>query len=202
MKKIIFTILISLFILPISAQKTNYHLLIGTYTNTGKSQGIYSYDVDMEHSVFTQKSITTGIINPSFMVITPDKKFVYAVSESSEGSAVKSFSFDDKTEKLTLLNSSLTKSDSPCNISSTQYHVFTANYGGGSISVFGRKEDGSLTDVLQVIKHVGKSINKERQNEPHVHQVLISPDNKYVLANDLGTDKVTVYQYKDRKSVV
>ena len=52
-----------------------------------------------------------------------------------------------------------------------------------------------LTDVLQVIQHVGKSINSDRQNEPHVHQVLVTPDHKYVVANDLGTDKVTVYQY-------
>jgi len=195
MKKSVFAILYSLFLFPVFAQESNYHILIGTYTNTGKSQGIYSYDLEMNTGVATQRSVATGVSNPSYLVITPDKKFVYSVSESTNGSAANSFTFNEKTEKLTFLNSSLTKSDGPCYITSTDHHVFTANYGGGSLSVFGRKPDGSLTDALQVIQHVGKSINAERQNEPHVHQVIVSPDNKYLLANDLGTDKVTVYKY-------
>lgn len=195
MKKIIALILVSMLMYPISAQKNNYRLLIGTYTNTGKSQGIYSYEIDMQKGVFTQKSVTTGVTNPSYLAITPDKKFVYSVCENTKGSAANAFNFNEKTAGLTFINSSLTKSNGPCYISATKKHVFTANYGGGSISVFGRNQDGSLTDVLQLIQHVGKSINSERQNEPHVHQVIVSPDEKYILVNDLGTDKVTVYKY-------
>lgn len=195
MKKLFFIILVTLLSMPTHAQMNNYKLLIGTYTNTGKSQGIYTYDIDMKNGVFTQKSVATGVTNPSFLAFTPDKKFVYSVCESSEGGAANAFSFNEGTGKLTLINTSLTKSLGPCFISLTENHVFTANYGGGSLSVFGRNPDGSLTRALQVIQHMGKSINTERQNEPHVHQVLVSPDKKYVLVNDLGTDKVTVYQY-------
>jgi 6-phosphogluconolactonase len=195
MKRILFIFLVSIFIFPVPAQKNNYRLLIGTYTNPDKSKGIYTYSVDMKNNVFTQKSVTSGIQNPSFMAVTPDKKFVYSVSESSDGSSANAFLFNEKTGYLKLINSSLTKSNGPCNISVTENHVFTANYDGGSISVFGRKTNGSLTGVQQVIQHTGKGINTERQNEPHVHQVLVSPDGNYVLANDLGTDKVTVYQY-------
>ena len=201
MKKNILVIFVSLLLFPAFAQNSKYHLLIGTYTSADKSKGIYSYDVDMKKGVFVQKSVTTGVPNPSFLAITPDHKFVYSVSESAEGNSSNAFSFNDKTGHLTFLNSSLTKSDGPCYISATEKHVFTANYGGGSISVFGRKSNGALTNVLQVIQHTGKSINTERQNEPHVHQVLITPDNKYVLANDLGTDKVTVYKYNPTATV-
>lgn len=195
MKKTILFLLIMSAIGAVAAQNFNYRLLIGTYTDKGKSQGIYSYDVDMKSGVFSQKSATSGISNPSFLAITPDKKFVYSVSESPNGSAAAAFKFDEKTSMLTLINKSLTKSDGPCFISVTNKHVFTANYGGGSLSVFGRKADGSLTEVLQVIQHSGKSINAERQGEPHVHQVMVSPDKKYMIVNDLGTDKVTVYRY-------
>ena len=201
MKKLIFTFLISILMLPICAQKSNYRLLIGTYTSPGKSQGIYLYDVDMQKGEFAQKSVTTGVSNPSFLAITPDKKFVYSVCESTNGSAAYAFTLNEETAKLTFLNSSLTKSDGPCYISVTGEHVFTANYGGGSISVFGRDADGSLTDALQIIQHVGKSINVKRQNIPHVHQAIVSPDNKYVLVNDLGTDKVTVYKYNPASKV-
>ena len=177
------------------AQHKVYHLLVGTYTNTGKSEGIYSYDLNMKTADFKEKSVVKGISNPSYLAISPDKKFVYSVNESDEGSAANSFNFDKNSGKLILINRSFTKSGGPCYISLTDKHVFTANYGGGSLSVFGRKTDGSLTDVLQVIQHVGKSVYAERQGEPHVHQVLVSPDQKYVIANDLGTDKVTVYEY-------
>jgi 6-phosphogluconolactonase len=195
MKRVLFIFLVSISVFSVPAQKNNYKLLIGTYTTPDKSKGIYSYNIDMNNGVFTEKSVTSGIQNPSFLAVTPDRKFVYSVSESTDGSSANAFSFNDKTGYLKLLNSSLTKSNGPCNISVTANNVFTANYDGGSISVFGKKADGSLTDVLQVIQHTGKSINTERQNEPHVHQVLVTPDTKYVLANDLGTDKVTVYQY-------
>ncbi|MDD4971204.1 MAG: lactonase family protein [Paludibacter sp.] len=195
MKKSIVVILVSMLLVPIFAQKNNYRLLIGTYTNAGKSQGIYAYDIDMHNGVFTQKSVTTGVTNPSYLAITPDKKFVYSVCESTNGSAANAFTFNEKTAKLTFINTSLTKSNGPCYISTTEKHVFTANYGGGSLSVFGRNADGSLTDVLQLIQHAGKSINSERQGEPHVHQVIVSPDQKYILVNDLGTDKITVYKY-------
>lgn len=173
----------------------NYKLLIGTYTNTGKSQGIYSYEINLKKGEFIQQTVTAGVSNPSFLALSSDHKYLYSVNESPDESAANAFSFDEKTGKLNKLNSELTKSSGPCYISVTDKNVFTANYGGGSLTVFGRESNGALTPALQVIQHVGKSVNTERQNEPHVHQVIISPDKKFVVVNDLGTDKVTVYSY-------
>ena len=175
----------------ISAQ--TYHLMVGTYTNTGKSEGIYSYSVDMQKNTISQSSLAKGVLNPSFLALTPDKKFVYSVNQNDKNSTVSAFDFDKG--KLTFLNKVDANGSGPCYISVTDKHVFTANYSDGSLCVFGRKVDGSLTDALQKINHSGGSINAERQKEPHVHQVIISPDKKYVVANDLGTDKVTVYNY-------
>ena len=170
-----------------------YHLLVGTYTNTGKSEGIYSYSVDMQNNKISQTSIAKGVLNPSFLALTRDKKFVYSVNQNDKSSTVSAFGFDNG--KLIFLNKVDANGAGPCFISVTDKHVFTANYGGGSLCVFGRNVDGSLSDALQKIQHSGKSINTERQNEPHVHQVIVSPDKKYLIANDLGTDKVTVYKY-------
>jgi 6-phosphogluconolactonase len=174
-------------------QAQHYHFLVGTYTNTGKSQGIYVYDLNGKTGVVTQQSVTTGVSNPSYLCMTPDKKFVYSVNESAEGSAANAFSFDAASGKLKLLNRSLTNGKGPCFISCTNNHVFTANYGGGSLSVFSRNADGSLSDLKQKIQHIGSSVDSSRQAEPHVHQVIVHDD--YVFANDLGTDKVTVYNY-------
>jgi len=175
----------------LSAQ--SYHLLIGTYTNTGKSEGIYSYTVDMLKNTIIQNSITKGVLNPSFLALTQDKKFVYTVNQNDKNSTISSFGFDKG--KLSFINKVEANGAAPCYISATDKHIFTANYSDGSLCVFGRNSDGSLSTSIQKIQHTGKSINSERQNEPHVHQVIVSPDKKLVLANDLGTDKVTLYQY-------
>jgi 6-phosphogluconolactonase len=176
-------------------QNNNYRLMIGTYTNTGKSQGIYTYQIDLNKFIFTQKSVAKEMVNPSYLALTPDKKYVYAVSESGTASKAGAFAFDESSGSFRFLNSSDTHGSGPCFVSATKRHVVTANYNGGSISVFGRNENGSLTDIMQLIQHVGGSINPSRQTTPHVHQVKFTPDGKYLLVNDLGTDKVTVYKY-------
>ncbi len=198
MKRIFLFHLLFALVQPFFAQLDIYNLLIGTYTNTGKSEGIYSYNVDLKNGIFTKKSVATGVSNPSYIAISDEKKFVYSVNESSNASAVSAFSFDILSGKLQLINTTLTKGAGPCYVSVTRNHVFTANYSGGSISVFGRKANGSITETLQFIQHVGKRINPTRQSVPHVHQVILTPDRKYLVANDLGTDKVTVYRYNSQ----
>lgn len=196
MKKTILFILFLTIITPFWAQETIYRLLVGTYTDSGKSEGIYAYDINVKNDKVVLKSIAKGVQNPSYLALSTDKKFIYSVNQNETASSVSAFQFDDKTSKLTFSNKVDAKGAGPCFITVTDKHVFTANYTSGSISVFGRKRDGTLTQALKVIQHAGKSINSERQNEPHVHQVLLTPDKKYLLANDLGTDKTTVYQYQ------
>jgi len=200
MKKTILFLLISTILMPFHAQSNNYRLLVGTYTNTGKSKGIYVYHVDMLKGNIVQQSVAEGVDNPSYLAITPDRRYVYSVNENDKVSSVSAFEFDPFKSMLTLLNKVDAKGEGPCFLSVTDKNVFTANYTSGSLSVFGRNADGTLTEALQVIQHVGKSINAERQGEPHVHQVIVSHDQKFVLANDLGTDNVTVYKYDQTKT--
>lgn len=178
----------------LSAQK-NYRLLIGTYTGSGVSEGIYSYVVDVESGTFELKSVAAGFPDPSYLALSPDGKQVYAVSESGEASCAGAFSLNAVSGKLSFMNSVPTEGKHPCYIAATDKYVVTANYTGGSISVFGRNQDGSLAALKQLVVHTGKGVDPQRQDRPHVHQVMFTPDKKYLIANDLGTDKVTVYRY-------
>ncbi|MDR3183986.1 MAG: lactonase family protein, partial [Prevotellaceae bacterium] len=118
-----------------------------------------------------------------------------AVNEFSNRSAVSGFSFDARSGALRLLNTVNTPDADPCYISVTGKHVVTAGYTSGSISVFERHDDGSLSDARQVIRHAGKSIDTARQQAPHVHQTIFTPDKRYLLSCDLGTDKIIAYRY-------
>jgi 6-phosphogluconolactonase len=178
----------------------NYYLLVGTYTNEQKTNGIHVYTFNPQTAAVAEKSKFVDIRNPSYLAISKDKKNVYSVSEAGEGKGVNAFAFDRKTGKLTFLNAGSAGGNGPCYVSvdDKKQVVFTGNYGGGSLSATALKNDGSLSTGIQVIQHQGSSINKSRQDKPHVHSVVLSPDNRYLLVPDLGADKVNIYKFSPR----
>jgi len=195
MKKIFTYLMIISVLIQLKAQSNTYQFLIGTYTVNTTSKGIYTLNFDAVNNKANLILAADSLSNPSFIAFSSDKKFLYAVNESGEQSKVVAFQFDKKTAKLKKINSVSAVGLGPCHITCSASHVFTANYTSGSVCVFERKPDGSLSEVIQVIQHQGKSINLSRQNVPHAHQTTLSPDGKFLLVNDLGTDYLTVYGY-------
>ncbi len=194
MKKLIVLILI-FSALIINAQKSSYNFLIGTFTVNTPSEGIYTLNVNVKDKTHSIKQIEKGIDNPAFLSISPDSNYVYTVSESGVSSTINAFKFNKSTGKLQLINKVNAGASGPCYIASNDKHIITANYGGGSLCVFGRNEDGSVSELIQIIQHKGGSFNKTRQAAPHVHQSVFTPDNQFVITNDLGTDYVNAYKY-------
>ena len=195
MKKI-YIILISIFAFSlVQAQQNKFNLVVGTYTTPCESKGIYVYDFDSNTGDVTLKSTSENTLNPSYLTLSNDNKKVYAVNQNDESSTVSSFAFDSLSGQLILRNQQDSKGARPCYIINDDKNVLTANYASGSISVFGKNADGSITEAKQVVQHFGKGVNPKRQLSPHVHMLCFSPDKKYVLASDLGTDGIYVYQY-------
>lgn len=172
--------------------KNELTMLVGTYTS-GESKGIYSLRFDEESGTATPLSeVTTK--NPSYLVPSSDGKFIYAVSElSNEQAAVNTFAFDKEKGTFRWLNTQKTNGEDPCYIITNGKYVVTANYSGGSISVFPIANDGSLRPASAVLKYEGSGVDKERQEKPHLHCVQITPDGRYLFANDLGTDRIYKY---------
>lgn len=194
--KNIYAVLLSILALTTTqAQENKFNLIVGTYTKSCESKGIYVYEFDSNTGDFKLKNNTENILNPSYLTVSSDTKFVYSVSENDKKSSVSAFGFNSKTGKLDFINYQNPNGLNPCYIINDDTNVITANYSSGNISVLSKNTDGSIGEVKQVVQHNGKSINAKRQEAPHAHMVYFSPDKKYVLANDLGTDKVYSYQY-------
>ncbi|SCY80182.1 lactonase family protein [Flavobacterium caeni] len=194
MKKILISLAVVLVSATGIAQK-KYPLLIGTYTNSCESAGIYAYEFDAETGAFLFKSSSKNVQNPSYLTVSPDGKTIYSVNENGANSQVSSFDWNAATGKIDFRNAKPAMGADPCHIINDEKNVIAANYSGGNIAVFGKQSGGSLTDAKQVIQHEGHSVNAQRQESPHVHMVHFSPDKKFVLANDLGTDRLYVYDY-------
>lgn len=176
------------------AQSNDYYMLVGTYTQKG-SDGLYVYKFNTQTGDLTAVGSAKGVKNPTFLDVAPNQKFVYAVGETEDGS-VNAFSFDNKTGKLTPINSQSAGGSGPCHISldKTGKWALVGNYGGGSVSVLPIEKNGSLGAPIQTIKHEGKSINTSRQEKPHVHSVNVAPNNTDIFVPDLGIDKVVSYK--------
>lgn len=177
--------------ISLSADNSLY-LLVGTYTNT-ESKGIYVYQLDTITG--DSKYISeVEVANPSYLTVSKDEKFVYAVTENEdETSAANAFFFNKAEGKLNFINSLPTGGGAPCYINTDENNrlLVTANYLGGSITAFQINKDGSLKSGSQkIIKFMGKGGDPSRQSQPHLHCVQFTPDNKYLLANDLGTDRI------------
>jgi 6-phosphogluconolactonase len=176
---------------------TTFDLLIGTYTK-GKSKGIYVYRFYAETGKLAYLNEIDDVSNPSYLCVSDDDKNVYAVNEDGKNGGVSSFTFDPKEGKLVFLNRQSSSGADPCYVSvdKDKRNVFIANYSSGSLAVLPVNKDGSLSPVSQLVQDKGQGVNKDRQEGPHVHMAMLSPDEKYLLYNDLGTDKVNVMRYK------
>lgn len=172
-----------------------FNLLVGTYTNTCSSNGIYVYEFNASTGEFKLKNSSENVVSPSYLSVSADNKFVYAVNENGAQSAASAFGYDSKSGKLTFLNKSDALGADPCHLINDDKNVIIANYSGGSIAVFKKNPDGSISGAEQLVQHEGKGVNVARQEKAHVHMVVFSPDKKFVLSNDLGLDKVFIYKY-------
>ncbi|HWV71599.1 MAG TPA: lactonase family protein [Pseudosphingobacterium sp.] len=201
--KLAFRLILCMLSLPmlLRAQNNTINLLIGTYTNTGKSEGIYVYSFDTTSGHLTYKNKATAE-NPSYLAISPNKKYVYAVNELHGGKgSLSAFSYNRDNGNLVLINKQSTSGDDPCHVVNDKngQHLLVSNYSGGSFTVFGTKKNGQLTDKLQLNMHEGSGPDKSRQEKPHVHSATFSPDQKFVLVQDLGTDCISIYPYESEK---
>lgn len=187
-----------LMVLSLNSFSQKFYLFVGTYTGNG-SKGIYVYNFDASTGKTTFLNSTDSATNPSYLALSPNMQYVYAVNETAgeRGGDVSAYAFDKKSASLKFINKQSTGGDHPCYVSipGNNNWLAVANYSGGSAAIFPLEDDGSIKPFAQLLQDTGKSITKGRQDKPHVHSAVFSPDNKYLFTPDLGTDRVMIYTF-------
>lgn len=180
-----------------SFAQQNY-LIVGTY-DSPKSEGIYVFKFDSNDG--TAKEIShIKLSNPSFLTVSIDQRFVFAVSETASNTGkigeVAAYSFDKNSGKLTFINKQPSGGDNPCHVEldNTGKWLFVSNYSSGTLSCLPVNADGSL-GLGTTIQHTGSGPNAQRQESAHVHGAAISGDNKTLYVTDLGIDKLMIYDF-------
>ncbi|MFF7025128.1 lactonase family protein [Streptomyces klenkii] len=164
---------------------------IGSYTAAG-GQGVTVAETDPGTGALKLLGSTDAVANPSFLALSPGADVLYAVSETDEG-AVAAFSLADPVRPEPLGEPVPVRGDAPTHLAVTGTHVFTANYGSGSVSALPVRRGGGLGAPAAVLAHRGSGPVADRQKGPHAHAVLPDPSGRMLLAADLGTDSVWTY---------
>ena len=161
---------------------------------------IHAFRLDPATGTLTAAHTTTGIEHPFFMALSPDHRYLYAIHapkfSGTENEFVAAFSVSGRDGELKPLNRQSSRGTASCYLSvdATGKCVLVANYTTGSVAAFPVQPDGSLGEAASFDQHVGKSVDPARQEGPHAHSFVISPDNRHAYAADLGLDKIVCYR--------
>lgn len=179
---------------------------VGAYTGfgpnqRGKAEGVDVFRLNPANGALRRVQTLAGVENPSYLVVDPAQRFLYAVHGSPHpAGAVSAFRIDPATGRLTLINRQPTTGTGPCHatIDRAGRYVLATSYHAGNVSVFPVRPDGGLAPASDLIQHHGSSVHP-RQNVPHAHSVNFDRAERFALVCDLGLDRVLVYRFDHEK---
>jgi len=181
---------------------TAYTVLIGTDTSKG-GKGIYRARFESVTGQLSELGVAAETVQPSYLALGPAgaRRMLYAVNEAADASAaVSTFQVDPRTGELREVGKVSAGVPGPCYVSidATGHAVFTANYSGGGVSSYRVQGDGTLAGPVEQVNFHDARFGadgpvKDRQDGPHPHSATISPDNRFLVVNDLGHDTIVSF---------
>jgi 6-phosphogluconolactonase len=186
---------------------------VGTYTNWEElgpnrrnppgeaSKGIYAFRLDRETGKLTPLGLAAEARNPTYVTFSPSGKHLYAVNElyqfaGAPSGAASAFAIDAASGKLTLLNQMAARGTGTCHavVDRTGRNLLAANFGSGSVVVFPLQPDGRLQPASAFEQDTGTGPNP-RQAGPHAHAFNLTPDNRFAIASEFGSDRLLLYRF-------
>lgn len=169
-------------------------VLTGSYA-PADSVGVRSYRFNSSDATVEALSGLSGISNPSYLAVSQDGSRVYSVGENDGKSFVHAIALDTISGRMSVMNSLPAGGGAPCHIalSPDGRFVVCANYNGGNIGIFALAPDGSLASGPEVVDFTGHSVDSLRQTQPRLHCITFTPDGRYLVADDLGLDKLHMF---------
>lgn len=191
------------FLLASNLFSQNTYVFLGSYNRDKTAEAIQVFQLDTVNGKLIKITSAKNIINPSYLTVSPNGKYVYACTDTKTPNAgsVSSFEFNPENKSLTFLNSQRSGGENPVYVSvhKSGKWLANANYTEGSVSVFPILENGKIDSIAQNFQYTDGSTHKERQTRSHVHSAVFSPQFDYLFLPDLGADKIRCYAFDENK---
>ena len=154
-------------------------LIVGTY-------GPKAWKLTLDGDFRPVEALPLPVGNASHLCLSDDGKYIFALSESGADSLLTSFAVGDPLRPLSTVRC---VAPDPCYIVYNQGFLYTADYSGGSISVY-PVAGGRIGEAVQRVCFDCSGPHTERQRSSHVHMLKICGPLMY--ATDLGGDRVHI----------
>jgi 6-phosphogluconolactonase len=193
---------------PLLAYVGSYSSPQGPEGSRGNGQGIYLFEVNPDTGALTQRAMLPTDANPSWLALDPSATHLYSANETAQGS-VSAYRIEPGSGRLTLLNTVSSQGAGPAHLSvhSAGKHVLVANYAGGTVAVLPLRPDGALSEATDV-KHDAGTIGPAHaatappgsfaisgHDRPHAHMIQADPSGRFVIAADLGLDRIMIWKF-------
>jgi 6-phosphogluconolactonase len=201
-----FLIAFSLMLSTSQGVNANEPLVFISAFAAGDQGAIHAYQLDLSSGQLKQTHKTTDVEHPFFLAVSPNNKYLYSIHAKSfggkENEHVAAYKIVGARGQLKLLNRQSALGTAACylDVYATGKTVVVANYSTGSVASLPVREDGSLGEAATFVQHEGSSIDPARQEGPHAHCIVVSPDNQFFYAADLGLDQVLGYRLDAKTS--
>lgn len=181
----------------------------GSYAESSAS-GVYVLQFDESTEQLTLLHEYGGLQNPTFLNVDAARHRLYAIAEGKSPEGAKTgeavaYAINEADGSLAQLNRAATTDATTCHIQrdASSEHIIVTCYHGGIVGLVGLTEDGRIGERLDAKQHEGRGQHPERQDRPHPHSSMFSPDGRFLYVQDLGIDRIKIYAIdRDAKSLV
>ncbi len=172
---------------------------IGTAANADRG-GIFESAINLETGELASPKLVAATDRATFIWLHPTLPVLYSVAELSEGdgkggAGIVAWKIEPESGMLTELSRQPAGGQGACFVIARPdaKYAAIANYGSGSISLYPLGEDGQIGLATANVQHVGSGPVENRQAGPHAHSARFDPSGNRLLAADLGTDDIFIY---------
>ena len=211
LRRFLFRFSVALLLLASCSRPDVLTMFVGTY-----SDGFYAYEFDQNAGEMVGEGAIekAEMPNPSYLAIHGNR--VYAVSEMPDTSASVwawrwgGNGFDpigSRPTGLPAVSGSVIPSDGPsvipseakespfrgedpCYVSTDGHFLAVANYSGGTLATYRLREDGSIGPMDTLVVSGTGGPDMTRQDRPHVHCAVFTPDGKHLLFSEFSADEI------------
>jgi 6-phosphogluconolactonase len=175
---------------------------VGSYASDDEP-GIVAIEVDVAAGTMVAAGRWSGFANPSFLAVAPDGAHLFAVGETaaSDGRPGRVYAavIEHVDDRLRLVGRGhqASEGDHPCHLDvhPSGRWLAVSNYGSGTVAILPVVADGSLRAAVTTVHHTGTGPNPSRQEGPHAHAAVFTPDGRHLIAADLGADRILVHAF-------
>ncbi len=199
---------------PVLAYVGTYSAPVGAEGAPGRGKGIYLFEMNPSTGALVERAVFPNPDNPSCLALNASGTRLYSANETAKyggaaSGSVSAYEIERPGGQLKLINTVASEGSGPCHLSLHQSGkwLFVANYHGGTSAVLPVGGNGQLGAASDVKRHEGVLGPRQATSAPpgsfawsghdrtHSHMIQSDPSGRFVLATDLGLDRILIWKF-------